>query len=299
VEHRFGEITVACTNVDRVMFPSDGIRKAELIAYYKDVAEVMVPELRRRPLTIERFTKGIDEGGFYQKHAQKHYPAWIERVEIRGKTKVAYPLCDSPAALVYFANQGAITFHVTTSRWESLFQPDEIVFDLDPPEGGFELVRQVARLLFDVLGELELPAFVKTTGSKGLHIVSPLDGEADFDEVHRLGTRVAAFMCTRAPDVVTTEFYKKDRGQRLFLDTMRNAPGATMVAAYSVRPRPGAPVSAPIDWRDIDDPSLAPDGFRLRDVRERLDAWGDPWSELRERAGSVAAALERLDDLSG
>ena len=298
MDYRFGERTVACSNVDRVMFPADGITKRELIAYYHDVADVMVPELRRRPLTIERFTKSIAEGGFYQKHAQKHYPAWIERVELGGKTPVAYPLCDTAAALVYFANQGAIALHVWTSRCDTPYHPDEIVVDLDPPVGRFDLVKRVARLIHDLFGELDLPAFVKTSGSKGLHVVAPLDGEAGYDQVEALGSGVAALLCRRHPDLVTTEFYKKDRKDRLFLDIMRNAPGATVIAPYSVRGRPGAPVSAPIDWRDLDDPALAPDGFRLRDIRARLDARGDPWSSLRERAGSVGAALTALARIS-
>src|SRR5262245_24968266 len=141
------------------MFPDDGITKRELIAYYHDVADLMVPELRRRPLTIERFTKGIDAGGFFQKHAQKHYPAWIERVTLGGKTPVTYPLCDSPAALVYFANQGAIALHVWTSRCDAPFRPDEVVFDLDPPERRFDLVVKVARVVRELLDGLALPAF--------------------------------------------------------------------------------------------------------------------------------------------
>jgi bifunctional non-homologous end joining protein LigD len=295
VEYRFGDLVVPCSNPDRVVFPDDGIAKRDVIAYYADVAEVMVPELRRRPLSIERFTKSIADKGFFQKHAQKHYPPWIERVLLGGKTRVDYPLCDSPAALVYFANQGAIAFHVWTSTADAPDHPDTLVFDLDPPDGGFAMVRRVARLLHDLLGELGLPPFVKTTGSKGLHVVAALDGAARFAEVQALCGRIAALLCARHPDLVTTEFYKKDRGGRLFLDTMRNAMGATVVAPYSLRPRPGAPVSAPIDWRDVDDPALAPDGFKLRDLRERLDAWGDPWSELRARPGSIAAAGKRLE----
>jgi len=294
MELRFGEITVACTNVDRVMFPAEGITKRELIAYYHDVAGVMLPELRRRPLTIERFTRSIADGGFFQKHAQKHYPAWIERVELGGKTPIAYPLCDTAAALVYFANQGAIALHVWTSRCDTPFHPDEIVVDLDPPAGRFDLVVRVARILHDLFGQLDLPAFVKTSGQKGLHVVAPLDGEAGFEDVMALGGRVAALLCRRHPDLVTTEFYKKDRKGRLFLDVMRNAPGATVIAPYSVRPLPGAPVAAPIDWREVDDPALAPDRFRLRDVRARLDARGDPWSDLRARLGSVRVALAAL-----
>jgi len=290
----FGDIQVALTHLDRLVYPADGIHKADVIAYYRDVTDLMLPELRRRPLTIERFTKSIDDGGFYQKHTPKHYPPWIERIELGGKTRVKYPLCDSAAALVYLANQGAIAFHVWTSRCDTPDHPDELVFDLDPPEGAFELVRTVARLLHDLLDALSLPTFVKTTGSKGLHIVSPLDAADRFDVVARLASAIAARLCRLHPDLVTTEFYKADRKGRLFLDIMRNAPGSTMVAPYSLRPRRGAPVSTPIDWRDVDDPTLRADAFTLRDLRARLDARGDPWRDLRTRTGSASAALASL-----
>lgn len=293
--YTFGDLAITCSNVDRVVFPERGITKGELIAYYHDVAGLAVPELRRRPLTIERFTGSVADKGFFQKHAQKHYPAWIERVEMGGKTRVAYPVCDSPAALVYFANQGAVALHVTTSRAEALYHPDEIVFDLDPPPGGFALVRRSAAIVRDFLAELGAEGFLKTTGSAGLHVVVPLDGTGDFEAVMALCARIATLLCARHPDLLTTEFYKKDRKGRLYLDLLRNAPGATAIAPYSVRGKPRAPVAMPIAWADLDDPALAPDGFTIRDVRARLDARGDPWRELRARPASAAALGAALD----
>jgi bifunctional non-homologous end joining protein LigD len=280
------------THADRVI--AEGFTKGDVVAYYADVAEVMLPELRRRPLTMERFTKGIAAGGFFQKHAQKHYPPSIDRIALGGKTKVTYPICDTREALVYFANQGGIAFHIWTSRAETPASPDVLVFDLDPPDGGFEMVRVTARLLDKTLGELELPAFVKTTGSKGLHVCAPLDGKSKFDVVEKLVAGIATRLCTQYPELVTTEFYKKDRKGRLFLDTMRNAPGATFVTAYSLRGKPHLPVSAPIAWAEVDDDKLRPDQFTLRDLRKRLDKRGDPWAKFRAREGSAKAAFARL-----
>jgi len=295
----FGDVTVALTNTDRVMFPDVGVTKGDVIAYYKDVADLMVPELRDRALTMERFTKGIDQGGFFQKHAQKHYPAWIPRVELGGKTAVEYPICNSQAALVYFANQGGIAFHIWTSHAQTPLQPNEIVFDLDPPDATqFELVKKVARVLRDLCDELGLPPFVKTTGSKGLHVVVPVDGKAGFDQVHELVGGIAKLLVARYPDLVTLEFYKKDRKGRLFFDTGRNMPGATFVAPYSLRGKPGAPLSAPLTWNELDDPALKPDGIRLRDFAERRAATGDPWFGWRAHPGSVAKALAKLQKLS-
>lgn len=298
MEYVFGDLTIACTNVDRVMFPADGITKGELLAYYRDVAELMVPELRGRPLSVVRYTKGIDRGGFFQKHYQKHFPAWLDHVEAGSKTRVDYPIVDTPAGVVYMANQGSIEFHVWTSRKDALERPDMLVFDLDPPEGRFDLVRRAAHALRELLEPIGLPAFVKTTGSKGLHVIAPLDDTATFDEVAALTTQLGALMCRRHPDILTMEFYKKDRKGRLFVDVMRNAIGATLVAPYSLRGKPGAPVSAPIEWSDVDDPALRADGFRLRDVRASLDRRGDPWHKLRVAPGSVATAQRALDQLA-
>jgi bifunctional non-homologous end joining protein LigD len=287
-------ITVALTNQDRVVFPDVGITKGDVIAYYRAVADAMVPQLAGRPLTVERFTKGVDQGGFFQKHWQKHYPTWLDSAELGAKTRVRYPIVDNAAGLVYLANQGGIAFHVWTSRKGAPLHPDLIVFDLDPPEGGFAMVREVALLLHDVLDELSLDAFVKTTGSKGLHVVAALDGAAPFDEVHALCADLATLLASRSPDLITTEFYKKDRKGRLFFDTMRNAPGATFVAGYSLRGRANASVSAPVTWKEVEDATLRPDGFTLRDVPERLDRLGDPWATLFAKPGSVAAARARL-----
>jgi bifunctional non-homologous end joining protein LigD len=299
LEYIFDDITVTCTNVDRVMFPDSGITKAELIGYYHYIADTMLPELRERPISVERYTKGIDQSGFFQKHYQKHYPAWLEKAELGAKTRVVYPIITSTAGLVYLANQGSIAFHVWTSRRATPEYPDMIVFDLDPPDGRFDLVRETAMILRELFEELGLPAFVKTTGSKGLHVVAPTDGRATYGEVAAFCTRVAKLLCARHPDMMTIEFYKKDRKGRLFLDTMRNALGATLIAAYSVRGRPGAPISMPIEWAEVEDPAMTPNGFKLRDIRARIDRAGDPWARLRARVGSLdeaEAALENLDE---
>lgn len=302
VNYVFGELTVACTNVDRVVFPADGITKGELLAYYRDVADLMVPELRGRPLSVVRYTKGIDKGGFFQKHYQKHFPAWLDRVSAGSKTRVDYPIADNAAGVVYMANQGAIEFHIWTSRKDALDRPDMLVFDLDPPDGRpddrFTLVRRTARLVRELFEQLGLPAFVKLTGSKGMHVIAPLDDAATFTETSALGTQIGALLCRRHPDILTMEFYKKDRKGRLFVDMMRNAPGATLVAPYSLRGKPGAPLSAPIDWSEVEDAALAADGIRLRDLRARLDRRGDPWRDLRARAGSVAGATRALERLA-
>jgi len=300
VEYVFGELTVACTHIERVVFPDAGLTKGDVLAYYRDVADLMVPELHGRPLSVVRYPKGIAAGGFFQKHYQKHYPAWLGHIRAGSKTIVDYPIVDTPAGVVYLANQGALKLHVWTSRADALDRPDLLVFDLDPPDGdaGFEPVRRTAMILRELCAQLGLPAFVKTTGSKGLHVVAPLDDAATFADAGALATRIGALLCRRHPAVMTMEFYKKDRQGRLFLDVMRNAIGATLVAPYSLRGKPGAPVSAPLAWDELDDPALRASSIRLGDVRARLDHRGDPWRDLRAAVGSVARASRALDQLA-
>jgi bifunctional non-homologous end joining protein LigD len=292
---KFGAITVDLTNTDRVMFPDAGITKREVIDYYKDVADLMIPELRDRALTIERYTKSIAEGGFIMKHAQKHYPEWIPRVELGGKTIVEYPVCNNPASLVYFANQGAVAFHIWASLTETPMQPNEIVFDLDPEDAKqFPMVVKVALIMKDLLDELALPSFVKTTGSKGLHVVVPVDGKATFEKVREVVSGIAKLLIAKYPELVTLEFHKKDRKGRLYFDTGRNIAGATFVAPYSLRGRPGAPVSAPLTWNELEDDTLKPNTVTLKNFRDRRDAVGDPWFGWRKHPGSVAKALKKL-----
>ena len=299
VEWDYGDVSVKLTNTDRVMFPDSGITKREVLEYYRDIAPFMLPELRDRALSIERFTKGIDVGGFFQKHWQKHYPDWICSAELGTKTIVRYPIADDAAALVYFANQGGIAMHIWTSRTASPEYPDLLVFDLDPPDGRFDLVQFAAIEIKALCDSVDLPTFVKTTGSKGLHVVVPLDGRALFGEAMAMANRMAKILCARHPDKLTQEFYKKDRRGRLYLDVMRNALGATIIAPYSLRGKPGAPLSAPIEWEEVEDPALKANAFTLRTIRDRLDIVGDPWSNLRHQVGSVDdadALLTRIDE---
>lgn len=297
---RFGDRVVACSSTDRVVFPEAGLTKGDVIAYYRDYAELILPELRGRPLTLERFNRGIDGEGYYQKHAPKYFPDWIERAEVRGKKTVLHPVAGDAASLVYLANQNTLTFHVPIARIDRPDHPDRLVFDLDPPPGRFDLARAAARAVGDLLAELELPARLKTTGSKGLHVVVPLDRSASYAEVYSFAEGCARLLAARHPERFTTEFYKKDRGERLYLDADRNHPGATAVAAYSLRARPGAPIAIPIGWSELDDDGLRPDRIGLRDIEARLAEVGDLWTgiEAEAEATALAPARELLDQMA-
>ena len=289
------------THPEKVLFPDDGITKGELCAYYEAVAPVMLPHLAGRPVTMERYPAGIDKKGFIQKDVSKGFPAWLERVEIEKRSEeggsVHYPLANDARSLVWLANQNSITPHVWCSRMPRLYQPDLCVFDLDPPGDQDQALRAAALAVRALLEELGLPSFVKTSGSKGFHIVVPLDGEAGFDDVWRFAHGAGAVLVKRHPDLLTQEFIKADRAGRIFVDTGRNAPGATCAAVYAVRPRPGAPVSAPCTWEEVESASVGPRTFTLRTMASRLAEVGDLWSGMNDRRVSLRGAITALEGL--
>jgi bifunctional non-homologous end joining protein LigD len=281
---------------DKILFPEDGITKGEVAAYYASVATAMLPHLERRPLTMERFPNGIGAGGFLQKDVSKGFPEWLERVEAPKKGGVVhYPLVNDARSLEWIANQNCVTPHVWTSRAPELYQPDLVVFDLDPSaEDEPEALRAAALAVRDILAELELPSWVKTSGSKGFHIVVPLDAKLGFDEVSAFAGAVGSVLVKRDPKRLTQEFSKVDRGGRIYVDTGRNGWAATFAAAYAVRPKAGAPVSAPCTWDEVEDGSVGPRTFTLRTMAARLDKVGDLWAEVPRKGRSLRHAVQVL-----
>lgn len=286
---------------DKVLFPDDGITKAELAEYYATVAEAMLPHLRRRPVTLERFPNGIKAGGFLQKDVSKGFPEWLERVEAPKRGGVVhYALFNDARSLEWMANQNCVTPHVWTSRTPTLYEPDICVFDLDPSaEDEPEALRAATLEVRDVLAELGLPSWVKTSGSKGFHIVVPLDGQLGFDEVSAFGLAVGRRLVERDPERLTLEFNKVDRGGRIYVDVGRNGWAATFAAAYAVRARAGAPVSAPCTWEEIEARKVGPQTFALRGMAQRLAQVGDLWAEVPRRGRSLRRAIGLLEEARG
>ena len=296
-EIRVGRRVVATSKPDKVLFP-DGITKKDLIDYFLAVGDVMVPHIRDHMLSLERYPDGIEGKAWFQKGAPDYFPDWIKRAEVpkKGGT-VAHVVCNDKATLVYLANQAAITLHMSQSRCDEIMKPDQLVFDLDPADDDFKVVRRVSGMVRDLLDELELPSFVKTSGSRGLHIVVPLNRSADFEEARAFAFDAASVVAQRAPEMVTTEVRKVEREGRLFLDYMRNNYAQTVVAPYSVRARPGAPISMPIDWDEVDDRRLTSQRYTIRDAPKVLERNGDAWKGWRRRAKSLTTARKRLDKL--
>jgi bifunctional non-homologous end joining protein LigD len=283
------------THPEKVLFPEDGITKGELAAYYEMVAPVMLPHIRRRPVTMERYPRGLGAQSFWQKDVSKGFPEWLERAEVPKKGGTVHHLLVSDSrSLLWMANQNTITPHVWTSRAPDLYHPDICVFDLDPAEDDPGILRAAALALRDLLDELGLPSWVKTSGSKGFHLVVPMDGKADMGQVSAFAHAVGTALVKRDPKHLTQEFSKADRGGRILVDTGRNGYSATFAAAYAVRARPGAPVSAPCTWEEVERGRAGPRSFTLRAMAGRIAEVGDLWSDLPRRKRSIKGPMEKL-----
>ena len=284
------------THPEKVLFPDDGITKAELAGYYEAIAPIMLPHIRARPLTLERYPAGIGQKGFWQKDVSKGFPEWLERVEVPKKDgTVHHPLVTDTRTLLWMANQNTITPHVWVSRAPKLYYPDVCVFDLDPPHDDEpEVLRAAALAVRDVLAELGLRSWVKTSGSKGFHILVSLDGKSRTDEVARFAHAVGALLVKRDPQHLTQEFSKADRGGRILVDTGRNGYSATFAAAYAVRAKRGAPVSAPCTWAEIEGGTVGPRTFTLRTMADRIATVGDLWSDIGRRRRPLRSATKKL-----
>lgn len=267
---------VPLTHPERVVFGEDGITKGDVVAYYAAVADRMLPHLRGRPLTLERFRKTIADGGFYQQGRPEHFPGYVPRIDVvRASGEIGHhPGCDSADALVFLANQGVLTFHGWAAREPDLEHPDRLVLDLDPADEDFASVRRAAFALRDVLEDRGVHGLPLLTGSRGLHVIVPLDGSSDWEELMAWTKELGAALVKTAPKELTRAFYKSQRRGRLYVDTGRARRGHTAVIPWTVRGRPGAPVATPITWAELENPLLHARSFTLRTA---LDRPADPW----------------------
>jgi len=293
------------THPEKILFPADGITKGELASYYEAIAPLMLPHIRGRPVTMERFPAGIGKPGFIQKDVSKGFPAWLTRVEVPKKDgTVHHPVVRDVRSLLWIVNQNCITPHVWISRAPKIaksadaasarWRPDICVFDLDPSQDDPDVLRTATLALRDLLSELGLSSWVKTSGSKGYHIVVPLDGKSGYGDVARFADAVGRVLIARDPEHLTHEFSKKDRSGRIYVDTGRNGYSATFAAVYAVRARAGAPVSAPCTWEEIERGTVQPQTFTLRTMAARVAEVGDLWSDMQKKGRSLSRAVAKL-----
>jgi bifunctional non-homologous end joining protein LigD len=290
---------VEISRPDKPLFP-EGITKADLAEYYATVAGAMLPLIRDRPLNLERYPDGIDGPRIMQQQASGHFPRWVRRVRVAKRDgTVEHVVAADADTLVYLAGQASITPHAWLSRRDRLDRPDRLIVDLDPsgdddPAG----VRRAARELGDLMREIGLEPFAMTTGSRGFHVVVPLQRRQDFDAVRAFARDLARLAAARDPDHLTVEQRKAKRGGRIFLDVMRNTYAHTAVAPYAVRARPGAPVATPLRWQELSEPTTRPDRWTLRTLPDRLERDGDPWDDIDAHPQALGAARRRLREMA-
>ncbi|MBD0291921.1 MAG: hypothetical protein ICV74_11755, partial [Thermoleophilia bacterium] len=288
---------------ERDLFPPAGITKADLWDFYAAVAPALVPHLRDRPFTMKRYRQGIAGPFFFQKDAPKGMPEWIPRRPFRtypregGSRIVEFPLVNDELALLWMVQMHCIDMNAWYSRWDKPDRPDFVLFDLDPPDGGFALGVRAAHLVREALEALGLRSHVKTSGAEGIHVVVPITRRSGWEETRDFAERVAARLVSENPGVVTTEWLKRKR-EGVYLDARQNGPGKTIASVYSVRPRPGAPVSTPLAWDELHE-GLDPRSFTMSCVLDRLERRGDLFEPVLSRPQPLAPARRSLSRAPG
>jgi bifunctional non-homologous end joining protein LigD len=285
--------TVRLTHPERLLWPDDGISKGDLYDYFGAVAGVMVPHVRERPVSLQRFRGSVEDGGFFQKEVPKGAPDWVATVEVpKHGGVVHHVLANDRETLQWLAQQGCVTPHVFTARADRLDRPDRLVIDLDPSQDDFAAVRRAALACGAALRDRGLEPFAMVTGSRGVHVVVPLKRTRGAEDVLAWSRAFAAELAAQAPGELTTEFRKAKRDERIYLDVARNGVAQTVVPPYGPRPRAGAPVATPLRWEELEDDALRPDGWTIRTILQRLDELGgDPWADIAR----AARALPRRD----
>jgi bifunctional non-homologous end joining protein LigD len=287
---------VEISHPDKALFP-DGTTKADLARYYARIAEMMLPHVRGRPVHMQRYPDGIDGVEIQQKQAPDYFPDFVARARVERKRGgfVEHVVIDNVETLVYLADQACITPHTWLSRTGALDDPDQLVFDLDPPDGALAALRDGARTLRDILHDIGLRAYLKATGSRGFHVVTPLDHSAGFDDARALARSIAQRVIDRDAERFTIEQRKDRRGDRIYIDIARNGYAQTVVAPYAVRALAGAPVAAPLDWQELD--RAKPQQVTVHNIFRRLARRPNLWRDFNEHAGSVAEARAKLAEL--
>jgi bifunctional non-homologous end joining protein LigD len=295
--------SVRLTSPERVLFPDDGITKQDLFEYYRAIAPALVPHLRDRPFTMKRSPYGLAGDVYFQKQAPKGMPAWIPTRTFRtypregGSRLVDFPLVNSPEALLWMVQMNCIDMNAWYSRIDKPERPDFVLFDLDPPDldtpgGGFALAIRVAHLIREELERLELESYAKTSGADGIHVLVPIARRATYEQTYEFAELVARGLEERHPGLVTTEWLKRKR-EGVLVDHRQNARGKTIASVYSVRPKPGAPVSTPLRWDELTE-DVTPRRFGMREALERVDEHGDLFEPVLGGGQALGRALRNV-----
>jgi bifunctional non-homologous end joining protein LigD len=300
LELEVGRRRVRLTSPDKLLFPGDGVTKRDLADYYAAIGDTIVPHLRNRPFTLKRYPYGIRGQAYFHKQAPKGKPSWIPTRQFRtwpregGSRLVDFTLVNEPAAVVWMVQMNCIDMNAWYSRVDKPERPDYVVFDLDPPESrnGFAQAIEVAHLVHDALERLELRSYVKTSGADGIHVLVPITRRSTYKDTYDLAELVSRGLESDHPGLVTTEWLKKKR-RGVLVDHRQNGHGKTIASAYSVRPKPGAPVSTPLRWAELG-PKVRPRDFGMREALARVDKHGDLFEPVLQGGQSLGPALRKL-----
>ncbi len=284
--------------LDKVLFPETGITKGEIIDYYEKISETFLRHAANRPVSMHRFPDGIKDENFYQKDRPDYFPDWIESIELEKEDgTVDQVLCNDKATLIYLADQACITIHTWLSKADKVKHPDKIVFDLDPPsEDAFELVKEGAQTIHEYMKEeFSMDSFLMTTGSRGIHVVVPIEPEYGFDTVREFSKKIADNVAKMKPSKFTTKVRKAKREGRLFIDYLRMAWAQTSVTPYSVRGIEGAPIATPLQWKELEDSSLTAQTYTISNIFRRLGQMDDPWEQFSKKYYSIKGPLSEIN----
>ncbi|WP_392538778.1 non-homologous end-joining DNA ligase [Legionella sp. 227] len=273
------------SHADKLLYPDDKISKKEVVDYFYKIAEHLLPFVRNRPISFKRYPNGINEAGFYSKHRPDYFPDFIEEFTVpRIQKDLSMKMAGirSKKALVYLAAQNILEFHISLSTMSAIDKPDQIIFDLDPQDNDFEKIRETALALKKILDEYQLTSFVKTSGSRGLHIHLPIKAHYQFDRVKEISKKIAEKLHQQKPQITTLEQRKDKRGNKVFIDFLRNDYAMTAIAPYSLRAIKGAPIATPLEWKELDNPALHPQSYHLGNIFQRLEHKENPWKNFNK-----------------
>lgn len=271
---------VTISHPDKVLYPQANINKAAMAAYYAMIAPYMLPQIKNRPLSLKQYPEGISKPGFFHKHAAEFFPDYIPIFDLpmhKTHGKISMVGAATARDLVYLAGQNAIEFHIPTSQVKTIEKPDQIILDFDPSDDDFEKVRALALLAHKILTDRNMPSFVKTTGSRGVHVHIPFKAKLTFDEVKPIAKELAAYIQIQCPDIATIELRKNKRGNKVFIDYLRNDYAMTSIAPYSLRANKEAGIATPISWKELQAKSLNGKSFTIHNIQKRLQNFKDPW----------------------
>ena len=292
---RIGGHDIKVGHGDRLYYPDAGITKREVMRYVAQAGDGLARYTSDRALALRRYPRGIDQKGFFQKRVGGYFPDWIETAILpTGKGPLEYAVGGDAATFVWLAGLGTIEFHAMLSRVDKPYLPDQIIFDLDPPVDYTDEVRQAALGLKAICDDLGLVSFVKSTGSRGFHIILPIEREHDFDGTRAFAKLVAGRLMQAQPDRLTLDMKKAARDGRILVDVWRNGSGQTAVAPFSLRARPGAPIAVPLRWQDLESPEIHPRGVTLRNFDAHAADCARAWPETLGPARSITPAWQAL-----